>query len=299
MKKLLLVLVLVASAKCLAWQNTNDNDTADTSGQTLTFAQVVNKCFNQWDVNGDGTLSTNEINAAVANPSVRGESAAAIAIIRMVLHGGNYALPPITQAYLVSHSSPESSSSDEQPNLKEGADGAQKTAHVPAFQPRYRKAVRRLRESSRDLFPESVPSLAACHQEGLGDCYFLSVVGAMVHRNPSAVKAMFSQGDDGSITVAFGDGRNVKVGRPTDAEIVICSTAGANGLWLAVLEKAFRQVCVEDQHGAHEGFDLYDRLHGGSAGQVIGMVGGHGSRHVALHNGQPGGQQLAHAVHQD
>ena len=209
------------------------------------FAQVVNQYFSQWDSNGDGKLAPDELDAAVANPKFHDEAAAALAMIRMVVHGGKYTLPPITQAYLVSSPLREASTTDEQMDLLDDPSKPERFDHPPAFQPRYLRALQRLRNASRDLFPQLLPSLGAIHQQGMGDCSFLSVVGAMVYRDPSAVKSMFTQSADGSTTVAFGDGSRVKVVRVTNADIVICSTAGGNGLWLTVLEKAYRKTLVK------------------------------------------------------
>ena len=257
---------------------------------------MVNQYFSQWDINGDGTLTPDEINAAVANPNFHDEAAAAIAIIRMVVHGGKYTLPPITQAYLVSSSLHEPSTSDEQIDLQDDPSQQGKLDHPPAFQPRYLRALKRLRQASRDLFPQSLPSLDAIHQEGLGDCSFLSVVGAMVYRNPSAVKAMFTQGDDGSTTVAFGDGRRVKVARVTDADIIICATAGTNGLWLTVLEKAYRKILLKARHADQQDRpDIYDRM---ANANVINILDGQQTRRVELRS-RRGDSQFATTMRQD
>jgi len=285
MKNFRLALVLVASraafAGSAAQQSTPATGGLANSAPPPPFAQVVNQYFSQWDSNGDGKLTPDEINAAVANPKFHDEAAAAIAAIRMVVHdGGKYTLPPITQVYLVSSPLREASTSDEQIDLQDDPSKPDKFDHPPAFEPRYRRALKRLRPASRDLFPQSLPSLDAIHQQGLGDCPFVSTVGAMVHRNPSAVKAMFTQNDDGSTTVAFGDGSRVKVARVTDADIVICSTAGTNGLWLTILEKAYRKNHLKTLHPIRRDRpDIYDRM--ASAG-VIEMLDGHQIRRVDL-----------------
>jgi hypothetical protein len=244
------------------------------------FAQVVNQYFSQWDSNGDGKLTPDEIDAAVANPKFHDEAAAAVAMIRMVVHGGKYTLPPITQAYLVSSPLREESTADEQMDLLDDPSKPEKFDHPPAFQPRYLRALQRLRKASRDLFPQLLPSLDAIHQKGMGDCSFLSVVGAMVYRDPSAVKSMFTQSADGSATVAFGDRSRVKVVRVTDADIVMCSTAGSNGLWLTVLEKAYRKTLVKAQAADdHERPDIYDHM---ANANVIDILDGEQKRRIEL-----------------
>src|SRR5271157_1483694 len=106
MKNVLLVLVLVAScvtfADSVAQQNTPSDDASAKSGPPSTFAQVVNQYFSQWDSNGDGALSKDEIKAAVSNPKFHDEAAAAIAAIEKVVRHNKYTLPSITKDYLIS-----------------------------------------------------------------------------------------------------------------------------------------------------------------------------------------------------
>ena len=174
----------VTFADSVAQQNTPSDDASDKSGPPSTFAQVVNQYFSQWDSNGDGNLSKDEIEAAVANPKFRDEAAAAIATIEKVVRGNQYTLPPITRDYLVSSPLREPSTSDEQTDSADDVSKPENFDHAPAFQPRYLNAIRKLRHTSRDLFPQDLPSFDATHQGALGDCPFVSTVGAMVYREP-------------------------------------------------------------------------------------------------------------------
>ena len=220
------------------------------------------------------------IEAAVANPTFHDESAAAMAAIEMAVRGGKYTLPPITKDFLITSPLQEPSASDEENDSADDVSKPGKLSHAPTFQRRYLNALRKLRHTSRDLFPQSLPSFDATHQGTLGDCPFVSTVGALVYRNPSAVKAMFAQNDDGSTTVSFGGGRKIKIVRLTDADIAIWSSAGTNGLWLTVLEKAYRRVLlrtkVPDQQ---EKSDIYDRF--GNT-RTIEILDGHQTRKIAL-----------------
>jgi hypothetical protein len=258
-----------------------------------TFAEVVNRYFSQWDANGDGVLSKDEIDAAVANPKFHDEAAAAIAIIRMVVHGGKYKLPPITQAYLVSDLSRGSSTASEPANLDDDLSKPEQNNLPPAFQPRYLQALGRLHQASRELFAQSMPSLDAVHQAGLGDCSFLSTVGGMVYHNPSGLKAMFTQNGDGSTTVAFGNGQRVSVAGVTDADIIICSTAGKNGLWLTTLEKAYRKFLLKLHSDQPEKTDIYDRMNG----PAVEILDGQQTREIRLRK-RRGDPQLAVTVRQ-
>ncbi|MGD1083934.1 MAG: C2 family cysteine protease [Verrucomicrobiota bacterium] len=306
MKAFRLALVLVAScaafADSVAQQSTPAAAAPTGSAPPRTFAQVVNQYFSQWDANGDGTLTPDEIGAAVANPQFHDEAAAALAAIHMVVRGGKYTLPSITQSYLVSSPLRETSTSGEQAVLQDDPAKPGKIDHPPAFQSRYRTVLRRLRTASRDLFPQSLPSLGACRQGPLGDCYFVSVVGAMVSRNPAAVKAMFTQNRDGSTTIAIGDGRKVKASPLTEAEIAISSYAGTNGLWLTVLENAYGKIRLEAQGANQQDEPDTDAIaHGGQPRLVINMLDGHQTRTIlfVLGGERRGGPQFATTIRQD
>ena len=104
--------------------------------------------------------------------------------------------------------------------------------------------------------------------------------------NPSAVKAMFTQNDNGSITVSFGDGHSIKIAHVTDADIAIWSSAGTNGLWLTVLEKAYRRILLRTQRPNHQdNSDIYEKF---NSAHTIEILDGHQTRKVELHNIRPG-----------
>lgn len=307
LKPLRLALLLAANVAAFATAaaqsgNATANATAR-GGPVPTFAQVVTQYFSQWDTNGDGTLTPEEIDAAVANPNFHGEPAAAIAAIKMVVRGGKYALPPLTEAYLVASPLREPATPDEQTDQLDDPAKPGRIDHPPAFQPRYRNALRRVRRVSRVLFAGgALPSLDACHQGPLGDCYFVSVVGAMVYRDPSTVQSMITQNDDGSYTIAFGDGQHVQLAPLTDAEIAVSSSAGANGLWLTVLENAYGELHVKTTTGDEaEGPDTDSIAHGGSPAPVIRTLDGHQTRvfGFVLRNGQRRGAPFAATMQED
>jgi len=196
------------------------------------FQDVVEQNFSVWDSNGDGVLSNDEIVSALSNRNIHGESAAAIVAIAKIIRSGIYNLPPLTKDYIVKIPY-KSKPSGEDADSEDETQSNQKLNHPPSFQSHYLAALKRLQNTSRDLFPQNLPSLEAVHQ-ALGDCTFVSTVGAMVHRDPSAVKRMFTQNSDGSITIRLGNGQNIKL-FVTDADMALWTSAGTNGLWLTAL----------------------------------------------------------------
>ena len=209
------------------------------------FADVVNQHFNEWDKNGDGVLSKDEVFAAMGNSKVRGEVAAAITAISEGIRNDKHHLPPITKEYLLS-SSPNKKllNSDGQADDEDSNSSGESFP----FQAKYKNAIQKIRAASRELLPQGSPSFEATHQDAIGDCPFVSTVGAMVYRNPAAVKRLFTQSADGSTTVNLGNGQNIKITHITDSDIALFSSAGTNGLWFTILEKAYRRVVATKEH---------------------------------------------------
>ncbi len=264
----------------------------------IPFPQVVKQNFSQWDTDGDGKLSKDEIVAALSNRKIQGEAAAAIVAIAKIVRGDEYDLPPLTATYLANCPLKTQKSSDEDEDSEDDASKPARSKSPPSFQPFYLVALKRLQSTSRDLFPENAPSIKGIHQ-GLGDCTFVSTVGALVYRNPAAVKAMFSQNDNGSITVHLGNGDNIKI-FVTDADIALWTSAKTNGLWLTALEKAYRKSLVKTKHsdetstkGLHLNGESRPNIYEKFSGPTIEILAGHEIRSVKLNGMRPDSQQFS------
>ena len=284
------VLMLILVTGFAAFTNLPAQDLPAQSIQPKSIADAVKENFSQWDSNGDGQLSVDEVNAALANPKIKNGSAAAIVAIEKVIRGHKYKLPPLTKDYLISSPLKEPANSNEE---AESADDESKAAifnHEPSFQQRYEKAMMKLRETSQELFPQSLPSFTATHQGALGDCPFVSTVGAIVYRNPADIRAMFKQNSDRSFVVTFGNGKSVKIAHLTDADIAMWSCAGTNGLWFTVLEKAYRKLLVQSKKQAgNKQASIYDKF---SSGQTVEIFSGHKTYSFELKNFSGGTHDL-------
>ena len=137
------------------------------------FLATTEECFAGWDTDHDGTLSAAEVDAAVADPSVKGPAAAAIAAIKRAVRDPKYKVPALTLG-----------------NLRDLL-AAPAAADRPDLQRMFALANSRLSAlTARTLFP-SPPRLDTIHQGRIGDCFTLAPLGAMVNRDPAAVVAMF------------------------------------------------------------------------------------------------------------
>ena len=244
MKKLLSIVCVFVSWTVFAQDQNSTNSAMSISGEK--FADVVEQNFSQWDINGDGALSKDEIEAAATNPKNKGEAAAAVATLVHFTRNTKFALPPLTEKYLTEKPAKEPRSSEAAGEPVESDDSD--SAKVPPFQRTFHNYLRKINQTSREIFPQGSPMFDAVHQGQLGDCPFVSTVGALVYRNPSAVKAMFAENGKGSTIVNFGDGQKLNIHNLTDVDIAMWSSAGTNGLWLTVLEKAYRRELVATEH---------------------------------------------------
>jgi hypothetical protein len=237
---------------------------AGAAGPPLTFAQVVRRNFAKWDTNRDGVLSAVEVDRAVKDPSVKGMEAAAIAAIHHYLRGDK-APRTLSETELL----PEASSAPERRDVDD---------RRPHFVSDYTNYFRHLRSAPRSLFVTAAgPYLSGMAQGNLGDCFFVSTVGVAVRRNGDVVRQMLHPNRDGSVDVEFPGGRTIHVKRLTDAEIALSSTAGPQGLWLNVLEKALSEVFITlpkpKYHQDDIDLDVISR--GGSPARTITLMTGH------------------------
>lgn len=104
----------------------------------------------------------------------------------------------------------------------------------------------RLKETNHDLYgdmsdPNKSIRADAITQGNSGDCTFIAATSALARVNPEAIKQMIHDNQDGTYTVTFpGDPSHpVTIDKPTDAELATYATGGQDGIWPAVLEKAY------------------------------------------------------------
>jgi hypothetical protein len=151
-----------------------------------------------------------------------------------------------------------------------------------------------------ELFGAKGPQLSNIKQGKIGDCYFLSAVGALVAHDPSAIRDMIRDNRDGTYSVRFYDGNAKTEGKPVwirvngdlpvdaDGKFVYAKAVDSDKdekleLWVPILEKAYavfvdristRQDVVGYDHidsGGHSD-NAMRALTGGSAERIIGFA---------------------------
>jgi hypothetical protein len=231
----------------------------------LTFPQIMRANFPKWDKDGDDQLSRKEVNALVVRPSIRGRVAAAVATLHLYLreHPQQATIP--------------------QSDVVPGADGKAGLNLDEVFG----VFCRQIAHTSRVVFAEnSVPSIEAIAQGGIGDCFFLAALGSAINRDPKAVQQMIRPFPDGSTEVAFPGGPKLRVRRMSDTEIALTSTAENQGMWLNILEKAYGQACfrpgTRGPKRQHDDLDIDIIARGGDASRTIELFSEHSGTFVTF-----------------
>jgi hypothetical protein len=126
--------------------------------------------------------------------------------------------------------------------------------------------------------------MTAIKQGDIGDCFFMSMLGALVHMHPEKVCQMIEK-DGKKYRVHFpGRPRPVQIGAPTDAEIALNTTARQNGLWLTVIEKAFAARTNRKLPMRKRERSPTDAIDGGYASDSVAALTGHGYISVGPRN---------------
>lgn len=240
------------------------------------FGAEVEAHFQSWDSNRDGTLSHAEVETLVRSHKVRGDEAAAVAAVHVYFrsHPGH---PPLSLDFL----------RNTKDGKEERRDQAQKSAH---FQSDFSAFSNHLAQVPRQVFTSSVPSVNGMSQGHLGDCFFVSPIGALVHRDPGVLKRMVRVGSDGVTEIAFGDGRHAKVPPLTDSLVCLGSTARQQGLWLNVLEEGYGEIrsvksAKQTDAGSRAAIDKIAK--GGDAGATIELLTGRKAQTVPVRKTAP------------
>ncbi len=228
------------------------------------LSQFVDKHFDRWDRNKDGTLDLEEVDRKVEDHNVRGREAAVIFQIRRQLTAKGKP-PRLAREQLLT------------------------LAEDKAFGKSVDATVKRLQTIDRELFLPTDPELSTFHQGRLGDCYLLCTVAAQVHRSPKAVRDMIRPVVTGGFQVVFGDGQKIQVGRLTDAELLLgAKLDDRHGSWLAVLEKAYGIIRkhgrqTQGKYSAANGDSVpTETLGGGNSGTIISLLTGHKAGYLKL-----------------
>lgn len=209
---------------------------------------VFERNFEELDADKNGFVSSREIDKAMVNPDFKGEDAQLVVLLKQEqrelakLHDeaawDRFRGVSKKDIETLARIAEKSDRSGDETELINGVDKV------------LRKSGRRLTEGSRNLWgvnsnPIDSIKPEAIDQGQVGDCYFLASVAAMAStpEGKESLKNMIEDHGDGTYTVTFPDDpkRHITVDEPTQSELAHSAAPTSNGIWVAVLEKAYGQ----------------------------------------------------------
>lgn len=233
------------------------------------FSSRARALFGRIDRDRDGHLSAEEIDRAMVDPTLTADDAAVVAALKAMRED----LEELSNDEIGDENDGVTLADLEQYERKGQVD--QGVTDRTEAQAGYGKG--KIQGSNRSVFGGGAPDPTSVQQGSIGDCYFLAALVGKAYRDPAAVKRMIADNGNGTFTVTFPGRRPISVKAPTDAELARYSTSGQNGIWLAILEKAYGQVRNDEswfgrttvEHDAADG--------GGFLSTGIGAVTGNGT----------------------
>ncbi len=226
------------------------------------FRDAVTAKYDGWvKAAPGGTLTPARVAALVNSDKLTGDEAAAVAAVHRYFRD-NPGATATSKAWLLDAAArPGGYGRRDQPST------------LPLLEEQFRLGREHLQAVPRKLFVADAPRRAGIEQGTLGDCYLLAAVGAAVSARPAAVRELFRPLPGGGYEVTFPGAGKVTVPPPTDARLALGSSAGAQGLWLNVLEEAFARLPADRKKADAVCLDAISR--GGDPGAAIVALTGH------------------------
>jgi hypothetical protein len=248
------------------------------------FADVVRDHFAAWDLNHDGRIEGREIDTLMSRKSIRGEAAAALAVLKLRERHTPAAVRP---GFTLSPRDIDDLDALADPVALDPAKGPPKPFHAEASYKRYLKV---LQTVDHRLYAGSGPDFSAMKQGPIGDCYFFCLTGFLAARHPNKIHDMIQRTANGNYVVKFFDGESFPVNAPTDAELLVNNSASSleDGIWLCVLEKALgKRLRARSKDSAKRTAEPTDAMaSGGSTAIVITLYSGHKVKGIKLRDPQ-------------
>lgn len=253
------------------------------------FTRQVEKNFTHWDKDKNGTLSELEVNASITDPRFTGESAAALAALKVALRSTKRGpLPPFDRPYFAQYahrSTPRKSAAISAAPVGEidEVESSPETSAPPPFDSYYQRSLSRLRTTGPEIFLSNDPRLDHIRQHSENDCFFLAVIGAIINRDPAALHNMVTTGRDGSSLVTFPGRQPQTIPSLTDAQICLYGSTSSGVRWLMLLEEAFSRTNNERRpESARQEVSSDFYTVGGSTPACMRILTGHATDGITL-----------------
>ena len=192
---------------------------------------TAEKRLSTWDLDQNGFLSRAELEKVAQDPNVKGLDAA---VLMSLLKNLDEIQGLSNDEYGFENDGITGKDLGELRKLGDKAELNQKVVGAAGWGLQQSK-------SPTQLFDQDGPNYEEVKQGSLGSCEFLSAAVALAKRDPEAIKKMISDNGDGSYTVRFPGSKDPIRVTLSDAELSRAATAGKDGRWIGVLEKAYGQ----------------------------------------------------------
>lgn len=208
-------------------------DVEEAAGTESALDQI-DRYFHRWDLNQNGQIAWSEVRANVASDQVKGEEAVALAsLYALAQYDVNYRglkrTPPISYDRLFDLYY--------EYDTDEVAANGEYRLVADRFVEKYGQ---KLAAASESLMPQGTPVAEQASQGTAPSCGFLATTFSEVFKSPKVVEEMIKGSEEDGFRVRFpGLKKTIRVEAPTDTERALFSSAGENGTWITVLEKAW------------------------------------------------------------
>lgn len=216
------------------------------------------EAFNDIDKDNDGYLTKSELNSALHSSSFKQGKAAAVVTM--------YKLIDDIEEFSNDEWGDENSGITRK-DLNKVLHSSEDNQQAKKMSSRYFSTEGDINKTNFSFLPDGLSSIRPDHieQGAIGDCHFLAAIGSIAEKNPERLKDMITDNTDGSFTVTFPGKDPVKVDQPTHGEVGLYSTAGQDGLWLSILEKAYAKHNYDNAWIGYE--NEYDHVGGSFLGK--------------------------------
>lgn len=250
--------------------------------------RLFDKNFERLDWNEDGVVSTDEIDRAMSDSDYKGEDAQLVVLLKE--QRKEIALLSSDTSLLFETSSVTKQDMAKLTELANKTDKSEDEAElVGDIDNKLRRTGNALQNSNKKLWGSADPidsiTPEAVDQEQVGDCYFLASVAAVAKtkEGKESIKNMIEDNKDGTYTVRFpGNPRAITVDEPTDAELAHGAAAGREGVWVAVLEKAYAKYQAKET-GEKPRY-MTDGIEGGYTNEALELMTGKRVKDLQLEN---------------
>lgn len=205
---------------------------------------LIGDNFARFDRDKNGSISWKEMRQNVADPSIAGKDAAALATLYCLVSDATDERG-LARKLSVTPELLSELHDEKEIALDDGEDAAADLY--------YSKYLGKLENASDELFAGGMPNGMKVAQGFGPSCAILATTVGQALLDPQVIKDAVTQREDGKVAVKFpGLSKPIVVTQTTDTETALFSSAGKNGTWLNHIEKAWGTTQTSEPLAAFE-----------------------------------------------